>query len=217
MNITARFAGLVALLGLTALLCGGCSTQMLREGWAIGTSPVGASQMHGFSQPIARMSENGDLSFQYDARVVRYGMLGHWSAPAAVLGMVRLTNFVSRASLCPATNLWRLDIRNSVFPVANEGTSNTAPVILPVSGYQISSNHMIYPSQECILWASDWVWYVPPQHEGDMPKAAILSKDTVRTPGSVYPLRIVLFPVVFVGDVLCWPIVYVATGGNPDF
>lgn len=189
---------------------------MAREGWAFRISPVGASQMPGYSDPIATKNENGDIIFLYDAQVVHYGMLGHWTGPHKVVGMERLTNVVAVASLRPVTNFWRLSSGTPTYPVASRDTSGIASGVLPVLDYDISSDGQVtYPSRECVLWVGDWVWYVPPQHDGDIPMAAVVSTDTTRTPGYAYPIRVVLFPVLLVADILYWPVVFIASGGHP--
>jgi len=189
---------------------------MAREGWAFHTSPVGASQMPGYSDPVATKTESGGIIFQYDAQVVHYGMLGHWKGPHEVVGMQRLTNCVAIASLRPATNFWRLSIGTATCPVASGDTNGIASGVLPLLDYHIGSEgHMTYPSRECVLWVGDWVWYVPPQHDGDIPMAAVVSTDTTRTPGHIYPIRVVLFPVLLVGDIFYWPVVFIASGGHP--
>ncbi len=199
-----------------ALLGGGCSTQMLSEGWAIHTSSLGASQMAGYVDPVATKTESGDVVFQYDAQVVRYGMLGSWSGPYTILAKLRLTNLVAKASLRPATNFWWLSISTATCPVASGESTSTASDALPLLEYQASEDgHLKYPSRECVMWATDWVWYVPPQHDGDIPVAAVVSTETTTTPRHIYPLRVVLFPVLLVGDILYWPLLFIATGGHP--
>ncbi len=171
--------------------------------------------MPGYSDPVGTKTDNGDLIFHHDVKVVRYGMLGHWSAPAKVLGRERLTNIVERSSLSPATNFWVLRIASANCPVAAEDPAAPVSSALPLRDYQVDSDgRWNYPARECVLWAGDWVWYVPPQRAGGVPKAAILSAESTKTPRGVYPLRVVLFPVVLVGDLVYWPVAFVASGGK---
>ncbi|HEY1787272.1 MAG TPA: hypothetical protein VGJ73_03915 [Verrucomicrobiae bacterium] len=178
---------------------------------------MGASEMHGYTEPATTKTESGDLIFQYDAQIVRYGMFGHFSGftePHTILGKVRITNVVSRASLCPATKFDEyLSIPASVCPAANNDKNIMRRDTLPVRVCQLNDDgRWIYPSEECLIFAGDWYWYVPPKHDGDIPYAAIISKDTTRTPAAIYPVRVVLFPFVLAGDLVFWPTTYFAYG-----
>jgi hypothetical protein len=197
------------------LLCAGCSTQMLKEGWADHTSPVGASQMNGYSPPVATKVAAGNVRFEYDVQVVRYGMLGHWSGPYRIMGRERVTNIVDQAALRSATNFWQMMIDHAICPAAAQSYRTAGSGSLPVLESQIKGDVLTYPSTECVLWASDWVWYVPPRDDGAVPMAAVVSADRTTTRRHVYPLRIALFPVLLVGDILYWPVVFIASGGHP--
>jgi len=202
---------------LLVIISTGCSTHMLQHGLAIHTTPVGASQMAGYTDPIASKTTNGDIVFEYDVRVEQYGMMGYWHGPHKVLGRERLTNVVSAASLRPATNFWRLGIATADCPAATmEFDIAAASQRLPLLDRQASGQgRWAFPRRECVLWVGEWVWYVPPRRDGDMPLASVLSQETTRTPGYAHPARILLFPVVLVGDILYWPTVWVLSGGHP--
>jgi hypothetical protein len=194
---------------------------MMRNGWALHSHAYGASKMSGYTDPVATKTANGDLEFQYDAQVERYGMFGRFTG-GTVIGEQRLTNFIARASLHPATNLVQLGfaVSKPIGPVASQKLTDTTSDVLPLLKVQVDYRDLTatLPSKECVFWSDgQWVWYVPPRHDGDFPTAAFISSDITRTPGYIYPARLVLFPVALAGDIIFWPTFYIASGGHPYF
>lgn len=201
---------------LLVIICSGCSTHMLRYGLAIHTTPVGASQLAGYKDPVATKTAGGDVVFKYDVQVEQYSTMGYWHGPPKILSRQRLTNVLAVTSLRPATNLWRLGIDRADCPVVAKDSGITVPLqTLPLMERQLSGEGCwAFPARECVMWVGDWVWYVPPRRDGDTPLASVLSEETTRTPGYAYPVRILLFPLVLVGDILYWPAAWVLSGGH---
>jgi hypothetical protein len=207
---------------LLVIACSGCSTAMLSEGWAYHSysPPLDISRRAGYPDPIA-VKTNGGVIFQYDAQIEHYGMFGSFlgGGSGKFIGKESITNFVASSLLRPATNSWWANFRPTIFPTSIDNSTNQPSDVLPFLEYQEGGNGhpQIYPSRECILWRGDWYWYVPPLHDGDFPMAALVSKNTLITPPSVIPLRIILFPPVLAGDIVFWPYVgfiIVVTGGK---
>jgi hypothetical protein len=197
---------------------------MLNKGWAYHSNslPLDISKRAGYPDPIGIKTNNGVI-FQYEAQINHYGMTGDlWSGSYSgkIVAIEWITNFVATTALRPATNSWWANFKPTIFPTSTDNLTNQSSNILPLlNDYQIGGNGLpqIYPSRECILWRGDWYWYVPPRHDGDLPMAALVSKNFTRTPPGVVPLRIVLFPVVLAGDIIYWPyygVVFLATGGK---
>lgn len=185
---------------LMVLIGSGCSIQILREGWAVETAAMGEGRINTYSGPVATKMENGDLVFEYEARRERLGMLGSWGSRRE-LGKHRVTNLVSRASLRPAANLsqWRKMVLEC--PVADNNTNPTRGLRLPLLEFRWQQRRLTLPQSECVLWAKTWIWYVPPEKEGDLPLACVISKRKLEAPWYAYPARIALFPIVLVGDI----------------
>ena len=192
-------------LSLSVLLIGvitsGCATQILREGWAIETSPIGERQSAAYSGPVATKMDNGDLVFEYEARRARLGMLGSWGS-STELGRHRITNVVSFASLRPVTSLSQLRKMAFEWPVADSNTDLMKVRELPFLHFERGNKGRFrLPQRECVLRYKTWIWYVPPSKEGDLPLACVISERRLETPWYAYPARIALFPIVLVGDI----------------
>jgi hypothetical protein len=172
--------------------------------------------MKGYRQPVAAKNANGDVIFEYDVRLSRYGATGDLNDNEQILGLKRITNTVSRTALQPITNIWLLNA-GGIYPNAkktypsgrNDGAFVQPGCYLPILRCKMESDESWrYPPLECVIWDTEYIWYVPPLHTNDMPMAAVLSRETVHTPVYLYPVKVVLFPICLVGDFFYVPIMY---------
>ncbi len=195
----------------------GCSVHMWREGWAIHSTTLGTTRMADYRRPIAAKNTNGDVVLEYDVLVTQYRFLGELDFDERVLGLKRITNTVSQAALQPITNIWSLiDVNNGrsttkrIYPSADSTnafiqTGHT----FPIGRLKMESDDSWrFPSSECVVWYEEYIWYVPPLHTNEVPMAAVLSRETIHTPVYLYPVKVVLFPICFIGDLYYVPIMY---------
>ncbi|MGO8836583.1 MAG: hypothetical protein ACLQAH_10410 [Limisphaerales bacterium] len=198
------------------ILGAGCSVHMWRSGWAIHSSTLDAHETKGYRQPVAAKDANGDVVFEYDICLSRYGATGNLNDNEQILGLKRITNIVSRRALQPITNIWPLNA-GDIYPNAKKvypGAGNNDTFVqpghcLPILRCNMNSDKSLrFPTSECVVWDGEYIWYIPPQHANDMPMAAVLSRETIHTPVYLYPVKAVLFPICFIGDVYYMPVMY---------
>jgi hypothetical protein len=198
------------------ILESGCSVYMWREGWAIQATTLDAYEMADYRRPVASKMKNGDVVFKYDVRLARYGVTGTLNDNQQVLGLERITNIVSGANLHPITQIWSLLNEpcicptKRIYPIASDTNAFVrSGQSLPILKIKLESNGSFrFPAEECVVWDTDYIWYTPPLHTNDVPKAAILSQETIHTPGYLYPVKVVLFPFFVLGDMFYVPIMY---------
>jgi hypothetical protein len=200
------------------VLASGCMTgQMLERGWAVQTSAaLEAVRDPQYHAPVATKNTNGDLIFEYDALQHHLSSSGNQidDPPPRRL---RITNTVCSAALQPITNTAFLS-KDANFPIAaNVAAFATNGQNLPVAKVRLSkSANWMYPGQECVFQRGPWYWYVPPRTEGDVPKVALLSTTTERTPPQQYVWRVLMVPFYAAGDIIVDPLVFLllASGGG---
>jgi hypothetical protein len=189
---------------------------MWREGWATHSSTLEAWRMAGYRRPVAAKNANGDIVFEYDVRLSRYGVTGTLNDNEEILGLKRITNTISSRALQPITNIWLLIDADGFLPKKSIFPSADSTNAFIQTGHNLpigrlkreSDDNWIFPSSECVVWYKEYIWYVPPLHTNDVPMAAVLSRETIHTPVYLYPVKIVLFPICFIGDLYYVPIMY---------
>jgi hypothetical protein len=190
---------------------------MWRSGWAIHSTALGARKLAGYRRPVATKNANGDIVFEYDVRLSRYGATGDLNDNEQILGLKRITNTVSRKALQPITNIWSLiDVNNGrsttkrIYPSADSTNAFIQTGHnLPIGRLKMESDdNWRFPSSECVVWYEEYIWYFPPLHTNEVPMAAVLSRETIHTPVYLYPVKVVLFPICFIGDLYYVPIMY---------
>jgi hypothetical protein len=198
----------------------GCSVHMWREGWAIHSTTMFSRKLAGYRRPVAVKNANGDIVFEYDVRLSRYGVTGTWGTVwgtvdyyGEILGLKRITNTISQRALQPITNIWLLI---DAVPEKRIYPSTDSPNAfiqtghnLPIGRLKMESDYSLrFPSSECVVWCKEYIWYVPPLHTNEVPMAAVLSRETIHTPVYLYPVKVVLFPICLVGDLFSAPFMF---------
>ena len=178
---------------------------MLRSGWAVNETSL-AMGRDGYDEPIAEKRPDGTLRFEYSQYSYRYGAFGHWGGPRRDYGLNRVEVIVDEGDLRYARTIsqenWRLEgIR---YP-AGEGVLEG---MLPIKRLAPVQTRM--PERESILRVEDWYWYIPPSSDNSEPRMLRLSEDQQHTPASAFPRRVAALPFVLVGDILFWPVFWVA-------
>jgi hypothetical protein len=204
---TLLFAATLGILGT------GCSVHMWREGWAIHSTTPGTDELAGYRRPVATKNANGDIVFEYDVRLSRYGVTGTLNDNEELLGLKRITNTISQRALQPITNIWLLiDAvpEKRIYPSADSTNAFVQKEHnLPIGRLKSESDYSWrFPSSECVVWCKEYIWYVPPPHTNDVPMAAVLSRETIHTPVYLYPVKVVLFPIFLVGDLFSAPFMF---------
>lgn len=86
-------------------------------------------------------------------------------------------------------------------------------------GWPVNGSHMVCPSEECIIYDKDFIWFIPAKGKNSQPMAAVIpSPSNSHTPLKEVPLKAALLPVAMLSDVAIntWLVVAVVTGQDID-
>jgi hypothetical protein len=168
------------------------------------TAPIGAAKTVAYRPPVVTKNAGGDVIIKYDALRCRLSMLGYEPDPSRQVNRWE-TNIISPAGLQSLSNIYRFGDLPLFPPVGSETSlvqpGQTLPVVKIEFGFH--GERTLFPDYECVFNDyGSWIWYVPPQKAGDVPRAAILVDSTEKNSTSYIPAKIILSPVTFIGDIL---------------
>ncbi len=192
------------------MLASGCraTPSMLKFGWQVHSYAL-AGQNTDQGKPVATKDAGGNLVFAFQLSEIRRGPFGGESLDPTRHHLRRATNVVHVTDLCPLTNAPPMRSGDDIRSTPGTHVRFVAldqPVPLAPKQDSDARWRQEYPDYECVLYDYGWLWFVPTDKDTGPPLGAyVIKRDTFRTPGYAYPLRIVCLPVALVADLTLWP------------
>lgn len=191
------------------LAFGGCAaTDSVLSGHRIETRPVFAPPQ---SAPLASRRADGNLVLTAHFQTTQKATTGDLFSSGRSVSSEKKVIVVPASELRPAENVLagifkpydRAMLRTMLNTPIDPRSPKTKNAKLKVlNGWPTNGSQFVCPSHECVIYSSDFVWYVPSSFPNGSARAAVIPVLQQRTPLSAYPKRAALLPAAIVGDLI---------------
>ncbi len=191
------------------LASGGCAaTSSVLSGNRIETRPIFTPPQ---SAPHATRRADGTLVITAHFQTMQKATLGDIFSSDRSLSSEMKVIAIPASELRPAANviggIFRAYDRGMLrtmlnTPIAPRSPKTKIAKLEVLNGWPTNGSQFVCPSHECVIYSSDFVWYVPASGPNGAAKAAVIPGLHSRTPLSAYPKRAAMLPAALVGDLI---------------